>query len=124
MGFIAFPFACLLMAAFRYLKRMYQESTASPVTAQNVVVSAPARWARFLIRVMQDPASGFLPVAPQRRPRQEAPADLLPCPSWARWPTPPPSSSTRARCADRGGRDVEPHTMHHVSDAVGGTGTA
>ena len=65
LGFIAFPFACLLMAAFRYLKRMYQESTAKPgEQAQNVVIFGAGALGTFLVhRMMQDPASSFLPVA-------------------------------------------------------------
>ena len=49
-GFIAFPFACLFMAAFRYLKRMYQESTAKPgEQAQNVVIFGAGALGTFLL---------------------------------------------------------------------------
>ncbi|MCT1601731.1 polysaccharide biosynthesis protein [Kocuria sp. p3-SID1433] len=61
---IAFPFACLLMAAFRYLKRMYQESTSRPgEAAQHVVVYGAGQSGMFIIqRMMQDPDSEYVPV--------------------------------------------------------------
>lgn len=61
---IAFPFACLLMAAFRYLKRMYQESTSKPgEAAQHVVVYGAGQSGTFIIqRMMQDPDSEYVPV--------------------------------------------------------------
>lgn len=62
---IAFPFAALFMAAFRYLKRMYQESTSKPqATAQHVVVYGAGQSGTFVVqRMMQDPHSEYLPVA-------------------------------------------------------------
>ena len=61
---IAFPFACLLMAAFRYLKRMYQESAKKPgAAAQHVVVYGAGQSGTFIIqRMMQDPDSEYVPV--------------------------------------------------------------
>lgn len=61
---IAFPFACLLMAAFRYLKRMYQESASKPgEAAQHVVVYGAGQSGTFIIqRMMQDPDSEYVPV--------------------------------------------------------------
>ncbi|KAA9395650.1 polysaccharide biosynthesis protein [Kocuria coralli] len=62
---IAFPFAALFMAAFRYLKRMYQESTSKPqADAQRVVVYGAGQSGTFIVqRMMQDPDSEYLPVA-------------------------------------------------------------
>lgn len=62
---IAFPFASLFMAAFRYLKRMYQESTSKPqANAQRVVVYGAGQSGTFVVqRMMQDPDSEYLPVA-------------------------------------------------------------
>lgn len=62
---IAFPFAALFMAAFRYLKRMYQESTSKPqANAQHVVIYGAGQSGTFIVqRMMQDPDSEYLPVA-------------------------------------------------------------
>lgn len=63
-GMIAFPFACLIMAAFRYLKRMYQESSSKPgAAAQHVVIYGAGQSGTFIIqRMMQDPDSEYVPV--------------------------------------------------------------
>ncbi|PBB08616.1 polysaccharide biosynthesis protein [Kocuria sp. WRN011] len=125
-GFIAFPFACLFMAAFRYLKRMYQESTAKPgAEAQHVVVFGAGYLGTFLVhRMMQDPSSEFLPVAL---------IDDDPAKKHLRISSVPVMGTlhdvARVLEAMRSAvlivaiSDVEPRLMRRVSDAVAGTNT-
>ncbi|MCQ1949586.1 MULTISPECIES: nucleoside-diphosphate sugar epimerase/dehydratase [Arthrobacter] len=63
-GMIAFPFACLFMAAIRYLKRMYVESKARPgEEAQRALVYGAGFLGGSLVsRMMKDPESPYYPV--------------------------------------------------------------
>ena len=63
-GMIAFPFACLFMAAIRYLKRMYVESKARPGDeAQRALVYGAGFLGSSLVnRMMKDPESPYYPV--------------------------------------------------------------
>lgn len=126
LGFIAFPFACLLMAAFRYLKRMYQESTAKPGDqAQNVVIFGAGALGTFLVhRMMQDPASGFLPVAlldddPAKKHLRISSVPVM----GTLHDAASVLEHTRAGVLIVAVADVDPRTMRRVSDAVEGTGT-
>ncbi|MCC5672071.1 polysaccharide biosynthesis protein [Kocuria rhizophila] len=126
LGFIAFPFACLLMAAFRYLKRMYQESTAKPGDqAQHVVVFGAGALGTFLVhRMMQDPASGFLPVAlldddPAKKHLRISSVPVM----GTLHDAASVLEHTRAGVLIVALSDVDPRTMQRVSDAVAGTGT-
>nr|WP_240625148.1 nucleoside-diphosphate sugar epimerase/dehydratase [Kocuria tytonicola] len=126
LGFIAFPFACLLMAAFRYLKRMYQESTAKPGDqAQHVVVFGTGALGTFLVhRMMQDPASGFLPVAlldddPAKKHLRISSVQVM----GTLHDAASVLEHTRAGVLIVAISDPDPRTMRRVSDAVEGTGT-
>ncbi|WP_243635598.1 polysaccharide biosynthesis protein [Kocuria tytonicola] len=126
LGFIAFPFACLLMAAFRYLKRMYQESTAKPGDqAQHVVVFGAGALGTFLVhRMMQDPASGFLPVAlldddPAKKHLRISSVQVM----GTLHDAASVLEHTRAGVLIVAISDPDPRTMRRVSDAVEGTGT-
>ncbi|MDO4918583.1 nucleoside-diphosphate sugar epimerase/dehydratase [Kocuria sp.] len=126
LGLIAFPFACLLMAAFRYLKRMYQESTAKPGDqAQHVVVFGAGALGTFLVhRMMQDPASGFLPVAlldddPAKKHLRISSVPVM----GTLHDAASVLEHTRAGVLIVAVADVDPRTMQRVSDAVAGTGT-
>ena len=125
-GFIAFPFACLFMAALRYLKRMYQESTAKPgAEAQHVVVFGAGYLGTFLIhRMMQDPASKFLPVAlldddPAKKHLRISSVPVLGTLHDAARVL----DATRSAVLIVAISDVEPRLMRRVSDAVAGTNT-
>jgi FlaA1/EpsC-like NDP-sugar epimerase len=63
-GIIAFPFACMFLAATRYLKRMYVESKARPSEdAQRMLVYGAGFLGNSLVaRMMQDPESPYVPV--------------------------------------------------------------
>jgi FlaA1/EpsC-like NDP-sugar epimerase len=63
-GFIAFPFACLFMAATRYLKRMFVESKAGPgdKAARTLIYGAGFVGRSLVTRMRQDSASPWLPV--------------------------------------------------------------
>ncbi|WP_081747729.1 nucleoside-diphosphate sugar epimerase/dehydratase [Arthrobacter sp. Br18] len=63
-GIIAFPFACMFLAATRYLKRMYVESKARPgEDAQRTLVYGAGFLGNSLVtRMMQDPESPYVPV--------------------------------------------------------------
>lgn len=125
-GFIAFPFACLFMAALRYLKRMYQESTAKPgEQAQRVVVFGAGYLGTFLIhRMMQDPASEFLPVAlldddPAKKHLRISSVPVMGTLHDAARVL----DATRSAVLIVAISDVEPRLMRRVSDAVAGTNT-
>ncbi|MEX5273580.1 nucleoside-diphosphate sugar epimerase/dehydratase [Kocuria sp. CPCC 205235] len=125
-GFIAFPFACLFMAAFRYLKRMYQESTAKPgVEAQHVVVFGAGYLGTFLVhRMMQDPSSEFLPVAlidddPAKKHLRISSVPVM----GTLHDVAHVLEATRSAVLIVAISDVEPRLMRRVSDAVAGTNT-
>lgn len=125
-GFIAFPFACLFMAAFRYLKRMYQESTAKPgAEAQHVVVFGAGYLGTFLVhRMMQDPSSEFLPVAlidddPAKKHLRISSVPVM----GTLHDVAQVLESTRSAVLIVAISDVEPRLMRRVSDAVAGTNT-
>ena len=63
-GLIAFPFACLFMAAVRYLKRMYVESKAKPgeQAERTLIFGAGFVGNNIVTRMSNDPASPWLPV--------------------------------------------------------------
>ena len=63
-GLIAFPFACLFMAAVRYLKRMYVESKAKPgdEAERTLIYGAGFVGNNIVTRMSNDPASPWLPV--------------------------------------------------------------
>ncbi len=63
-GAIAFPFAALMMAAVRYVKRMYVESKAKPgAQADRALIYGAGFIGNSLVaRMMQDPDSPFYPV--------------------------------------------------------------
>ncbi|NMR30016.1 polysaccharide biosynthesis protein [Crystallibacter degradans] len=63
-GIIAFPFACLFMAAIRYLKRMYVESKAKPgeEAARTLIYGAGFVGKSIVSRMCNDPQSPWLPV--------------------------------------------------------------
>lgn len=63
-GVIAFPFACMFLAATRYLKRMYVESKAKPgEDAQRTLIYGAGFLGNSLVgRMMQDPGSPYFPV--------------------------------------------------------------
>ncbi|TKV29773.1 polysaccharide biosynthesis protein [Arthrobacter sp. NamB2] len=63
-GIIAFPFACMFLAATRYLKRMYVESKAKPgENAQRTLIYGAGFLGNSLVgRMMQDPDSPYFPV--------------------------------------------------------------
>ncbi|MCC3280882.1 MULTISPECIES: polysaccharide biosynthesis protein [Arthrobacter] len=63
-GVLAFPFACLFMAAIRYLKRMYVESKARPGDeAQRTLIYGAGFLGNSLVtRMMNDPDSPYFPV--------------------------------------------------------------
>ncbi len=63
-GIIAFPFACMFLAATRYLKRMYVESKAKPgEDAQRTLIYGAGFLGNSLVgRMMQDPGSPYFPV--------------------------------------------------------------
>ncbi|WP_081737973.1 polysaccharide biosynthesis protein, partial [Arthrobacter sp. H41] len=63
-GIIAFPFACMFLAATRYLKRMYVESKARPgEDAQRTLIYGAGFLGNSLVaRMMQDPESPYVPV--------------------------------------------------------------
>ncbi|EMY34647.1 UDP-D-quinovosamine 4-dehydrogenase [Arthrobacter crystallopoietes BAB-32] len=63
-GLIAFPFACLFMAAIRYVKRMYVESKAKPgdQAARTLVYGAGFVGKSIVTRMSSDPESPWLPV--------------------------------------------------------------
>lgn len=125
-GFIAFPFACLFMAAFRYLKRMYQESTAKPgAEAQHVVVFGAGYLGTFLVhRMMQDPSSEFLPVAlidddPAKKHLRISSVPVM----GTLHDVAHVLEATRSAVLIVAISDVEPRLMRRVSDAVAGTNT-
>ena len=125
-GFIAFPFACLFMAAFRYLKRMYQESTAKPgAEAQHVVVFGAGYLGTFLVhRMMQDPSSEFLPVAlidddPAKKHLRISSVPVM----GTLHDVAQVLETTRSAVLIVAISDVEPRLMRRVSDAVAGTNT-
>ena len=125
-GFIGFPFACLFMAAFRYLKRMYQESTAKPgAEAQHVVVFGAGYLGTFLVhRMMQDPSSEFLPVAlidddPAKKHLRISSVPVM----GTLHDVAHVLEATRSAVLIVAISDVEPRLMRRVSDAVAGTNT-
>lgn len=61
---IAFPFACMLMASSRYLKRMYVESKAKPgdEAHRTLIYGAGFLGKSLVTRMMQDPESPYFPV--------------------------------------------------------------
>lgn len=125
-GFIAFPFACLFMAAFRYLKRMYQESTAKPgAEAQHVVVFGAGYLGTFLVhRMMQDPSSEYLPVAlidddPAKKHLRISSVPVM----GTLHDVAHVLEATRSAVLIVAISDVEPRLMRRVSDAVAGTNT-
>jgi len=63
-GAIAFPFACMFMAAIRYLKRLYVEGKPRPdEAAQRTLVYGAGFLGNSLVnRMLQDPHSPFFPV--------------------------------------------------------------
>ncbi|MCZ2402414.1 polysaccharide biosynthesis protein [Paenarthrobacter sp. Z7-10] len=63
-GAIAFPFACLFMAAVRYIKRLYVEGKARPGEgAQRTLVYGAGFLGNSLVnRMLQDPSSPYFPV--------------------------------------------------------------
>ncbi len=63
-GIIAFPFACLFMAAIRYLKRMYVESKARPGEGAQatLIYGAGFLGGSLVTRMVQDPDSPYRPV--------------------------------------------------------------
>ncbi|MDQ6740166.1 MAG: polysaccharide biosynthesis protein [Actinomycetota bacterium] len=63
-GAIAFPFACLFMAAIRYLKRLYVEGKSKPGEGtQKTLVYGPGFLGNSLInRMLQDQESPYFPV--------------------------------------------------------------
>ncbi len=63
-GIIAFPFACMFLAATRYLKRMYVESKAKPgEDAQRALIYGAGFLGNSLVdRMMKDPGSPYFPV--------------------------------------------------------------
>ncbi|GAA3295585.1 polysaccharide biosynthesis protein [Arthrobacter citreus] len=63
-GMIAFPFACLFMAAIRYLKRMYVEGKARPgdEAQRTLVYGAGFLGSSLVTRMMKDPESPYYPV--------------------------------------------------------------
>ncbi len=63
-GIIAFPFACMFLAATRYLKRMYVESKAKPgEDAQHTLIYGAGFLGNSLVdRMMKDPGSPYIPV--------------------------------------------------------------
>ncbi len=63
-GIIAFPFACLFMAAIRYLKRMYVESKARPgeEAQATLIYGAGFLGSSLVTRMVQDPQSPYRPV--------------------------------------------------------------
>ncbi|MFD1212341.1 polysaccharide biosynthesis protein [Arthrobacter sp. GCM10027362] len=63
-GLIAFPFACLFMAAIRYLKRMYVESKAKPGdTAERTLIYGAGFVGKSIVtRMSNDRLSPWLPV--------------------------------------------------------------
>lgn len=63
-GIIAFPFACLFMAAIRYLKRMYVESKAKPGEEAHttLIYGAGFLGSSLVTRMIQDPDSPYRPV--------------------------------------------------------------
>jgi FlaA1/EpsC-like NDP-sugar epimerase len=122
---IAFPFACLFMAAFRYLKRMYQEASTRPgASAQNVVIFGAGYLGTFLVhRMMQDPNSEFLPVAlidddPAKKHLRISSVPVLGTLHDLR----DVMAHTRASVLIVAMSDPEPRIMHRVADAVAGTG--
>ena len=122
---IAFPFACLFMAAFRYLKRMYQEASARPgAAAQQVVVYGAGRLGTFLVqRMMQDPRSEFLPVAlldddPAKKHLRISSVPVLGTLHDAREVL----AQTRASVLIVAMSTPDPQIMRRVADAVAGTG--
>ncbi|MEX5306688.1 nucleoside-diphosphate sugar epimerase/dehydratase [Kocuria sp. CPCC 205258] len=122
---IAFPFACLFMAAFRYLKRMYQEASARPgASAQHVVVYGAGYLGTFLIqRMMQDPHSEFLPVAlldddPAKKHLRISSVPVLGTLHDLR----DVMARTRASVLIVAMSGADPRIMHRVADAVAGTG--
>ena len=76
-GLIAFPFACLFMAAVRYLKRMYVESKAKPgeQAERTLIFGAGFVGNNIVTRMSNDPALAVAAGgADRRRSGQEAPA--------------------------------------------------
>ena len=63
-GMIAFPFACLFMAAIRYVKRMYVESRARPgeEAQRTLIYGAGFLGSSLVSRMMKDPESPYYPV--------------------------------------------------------------
>ncbi|MCC9179112.1 polysaccharide biosynthesis protein [Arthrobacter sp. zg-Y750] len=63
-GMIAFPFACLFMAAIRYVKRMYVESRARPgeEAQRTLIYGAGFLGGSLVSRMMKDPGSPYYPV--------------------------------------------------------------
>ncbi|GAA1341446.1 nucleoside-diphosphate sugar epimerase/dehydratase [Arthrobacter roseus] len=63
-GIIAFPFACLFMAAIRYLKRMYVESKARPgeEAQATLIYGAGFLGSSLVTRMVQDAESPYRPV--------------------------------------------------------------
>jgi FlaA1/EpsC-like NDP-sugar epimerase len=63
-GIIAFPFACMFLAATRYLKRMYVESKAKPGedAQRTLIYGAGFLGNSLVVRMMQDPGSPYFPV--------------------------------------------------------------
>ncbi|CEA08566.1 UDP-N-acetyl-alpha-D-glucosamine C6 dehydratase [Arthrobacter saudimassiliensis] len=63
-GIIAFPFACLFMAAIRYLKRMYVESRVRPGDEAHraLIYGAGFLGGSLVTRMMKDPSSPYYPV--------------------------------------------------------------
>ncbi|THJ66196.1 polysaccharide biosynthesis protein [Arthrobacter echini] len=63
-GVIAFPFACMFLAATRYLKRMYVESKTKPgEDAQRTLIYGAGFLGNSLVdRMMKDPGSPYFPV--------------------------------------------------------------
>ncbi|MHA7285044.1 polysaccharide biosynthesis protein [Arthrobacter sp. MDT3-44] len=63
-GIIAFPFACMFLAATRYLKRMYVEGKAKPGedAQRTLIYGAGFLGNSLVVRMMQDPESPYFPV--------------------------------------------------------------
>ena len=120
---IAFPFACMFMAATRYLKRMYVESKAKPGDdAQRTLIYGAGFLGQSLVtRMMQDPKSPYFPVGVVDDDPAKKRLRLATVPVLGRLEDLPALvRRTRATALVMAFSNVEAAQVRRVSDAVAG----
>ncbi|MBG6216692.1 FlaA1/EpsC-like NDP-sugar epimerase [Arthrobacter sp. CAN_A6] len=124
-GIIAFPFACMFLAATRYLKRMYVESKARPgEDAQRTLIYGAGFLGNSLVaRMMQDPGSPYVPVGLIDDDPAKKHLRLSSVPVLGRLEELPAiAARTRASILVLAFSEVEASQVRKVSDLVAGLG--